>query len=54
MQDQTQVPGLALCGVASVSHLITYDATTWQWVILLLVHTQAWHVLLMTKTLLGE
>ena len=34
-QDQIQVPGMALRGVASVSHLITYDAATRRWVILL-------------------
>jgi hypothetical protein len=44
---------MALRGVALVSHLITCDVIEQQWVILLLVHTQACHVPLMMETLLG-
>ena len=52
-QDQIQVLGLALRGVAPVSHLITYDAATRRWVILLLMRTQACCVPPVTETLLG-
>jgi hypothetical protein len=53
LRDWALVPGLALCGVAPCSHLITNDDTAWRRVISSLMHALTCCVPLVAETPLG-